>query len=332
MTDAWFFPSWNGDIRLLAEGNQTRLIAHAPTKAELAALLRFRAVCVERDWDSEGLDRVLVHAYRSTEDTQEALLKVPIKKAGPVLAKIVQPTRAVLTAILAKMKLGPEAKPYHEFKVSEGQVIYRTLTVDGTAPPLALEETVGKASAESAETEALATVPTPAAAAVEIVTVRRPTPSCPACLPGSIGPAREVLQAFLTPAEHAEWARDRAITITGGLSGHRYRLAHRHSDLAIAWGRICADLDDGGILHFHDWRVPPEEEILAAKLILEHREPWLRNEATALGIFTDVFKNQFGSGSDGVEDSNWAAGFGQGLWGSMQAKAAGYRGAGVMRW
>ena len=46
--------------------------------------------------------------------------------------------------------------------------------------------------------------------------------------------------------------------------------------------KICYDIDDRCVLHFHDWTVPPEEEVLATKLILEHREAWLRNEATVL--------------------------------------------------
>ena len=45
--------------------------------------------------------------------------------------------------------------------------------------------------------------------------------------------------------------------------------------------------------------------MLAAMLILRHREPWLRNEATALGNFRHVFKNPFGDMMDGVEDSVW---------------------------
>ncbi len=62
--------------------------------------------------------------------------------------------------------------------------------------------------------------------------------------------------------------------------------------------------DDLGVLHFHDNSVPPEEEVLATKLILEHRESWLRHEATCLGgDFDFVFKNPFGGGGDGVPDS-----------------------------
>jgi hypothetical protein len=48
--------------------------------------------------------------------------------------------------------------------------------------------------------------------------------------------------------------------------------------------------------------VPPEEEVLSAMLILQHREHWLRNEATCFGGRA-YYKNPFGGGSDGVADS-----------------------------
>ncbi len=68
-------------------------------------------------------------------------------------------------------------------------------------------------------------------------------------------------------------------------------------------GRICYDLDARAVVHFHDMSVPPEEEVLAAKLVLEHREPWLRNEATLFGSGTMKFKNPFGGAGDGTWDS-----------------------------
>jgi hypothetical protein len=41
--------------------------------------------------------------------------------------------------------------------------------------------------------------------------------------------------------------------------------------------------------------------VLGAKLILEHRETWLRNEATLLEGSNMKFKNPFGDISDGTE-------------------------------
>jgi hypothetical protein len=111
------------------------------------------------------------------------------------------------------------------------------------------------------------------------------------------------LLTFLNEEEHEDWAKERAIVVTGGLSGHRYLLAHRHSKTAAKIGRVCYDLDDRCVVHFHDNSVPPEEEVLGAKLILEHREPWLRNEATHFGRTNVRFKNPFGDFYDGVADA-----------------------------
>jgi hypothetical protein len=140
--------------------------------------------------------------------------------------------------------------------------------------------------------------------------VKRPTPCCPACHEGAVGPATEALLAFMTEEQHAQWAEHRYLVAVGQLSGHRYMLAHRHSERAHYIGRVCYDLDSAEVVHFHDMTVPPEEEVLAAKLILENAEPWLRNEATLFGT-DDRYKNPFGDGGDGVEDSVWTADIGK---------------------
>jgi hypothetical protein len=214
--------------------------------------------------------------------TRTISLAAPLTQVGPALVKVVKPKDRTLTAV--------------SFKDGRLEV----------AETGALETLVAKVSNETAKAA---------------VSVARPTPCCPQCEPGSIGPAREVLQAFLTPQEHEDWAKHRAIMITGGLSGHRYLLAHRHSRTAVRNGKICYDLDDHCILHFHASDVPPEEEVLAAKLILEHREPWLRNEATVLqqdsktgrwfSLGIDHYKNPFGDAGDGRADAALTASFGQ---------------------
>ena len=213
-------------------------------------------------------------------DTRTILLKAPLAKTGPLLVKTTKPADRTLTAV--------------SFKDGRLEV----------AETGALETLVAKAENDK---EAKA------------VSVSRPTPCCPRCEVGSIAPAREVLMAFLSPQEHADWADHRAIIVRGGKSGHRYLLAHRNSPTAARLGKICYDLEDHFVLHFHQTEVPPEEEILAAKLILEHREPWLRNEATVLtqtkdGRWHDLgfmhYKNPFGDVTDGRVDAAITATFG----------------------
>jgi len=206
-------------------------------------------------------------------DTRTIVLAAPISKIGPVLVKITKPADRTLTAVSFK---------------------------DGRL--------------EVAETGAIETLALKADGDPEskAVSVARPTPCCPACVPGSVAPASDVLISFLGKQEHADWSKHRAIMVTGGRSGHRYLIAHRHSRTAVLNGKICYDVDDHCVLHFHDWTVPPEEEVLAAKLILEHREAWLRNEATVLqqdskGEWLDLgfmhYKNPFGDASDGRADA-----------------------------
>jgi hypothetical protein len=213
-------------------------------------------------------------------DTRTILLKAPIAKTGPLLVRATKPADRTLTAV--------------SFKDGRLEVAETGM----------LETLVAKA-AKDPEAKA--------------VSVARPTPCCPRCEVGSVDPARDVLLSFLSEEEHADWAAHRAIMVRGGLSGHRYLLAHRHSPTAARLGKICYDLDDHFVLHFHQTEVPPEEEILASKLILEHREPWLRNEATCLmqtkdGRWHDFgfmrYKNPFGDITDGRDDAAITATFG----------------------
>lgn len=206
-------------------------------------------------------------------DTRTIVLDAPLAKVGPVLVRITKPADRTLTAV--------------SFKNGQLEV----------AEAGAIETVIARAS-EDPESKA--------------VSVARPTPCCPSCVPGSVEAASDVLLSFLNEQEHADWAKHRAIMVTGGRSGHRYLIAHRHSRTAVLNKKICYDVDDRCVLHFHDWTVPPEEEVLATKLILEHREAWLRNEATVLqqdskGAWFDLgimrYKNPFGDASDGRADA-----------------------------
>lgn len=218
------------------------------------------------------------------EDATEIMIDAPIEKVGPVVVNIMRPGPAKLTAV----------------KFTDGHIeIVEHRDSDVTLKEL--EKVAEKPEAEAA------------------ASVKRPTPCCPNCFVDAIAPATETLLAFLSPEQHETWARERYIVVRGGLSGHRYIVAHRNSEIAARNGRVAWDADDRGTMHFHDQSVPPEEEVLAAMLILRHREHWLRNEATCIGnsptspsyvIFTKVYKNPFGDFFDGVPDAQFTASIG----------------------
>jgi hypothetical protein len=273
----WYMPSWNGDLRLeplSSDPKRTALSIIDPTDAEKIALGAIGATLLDKGWLKEPiLDLLSGESYRESQKV-EVVLDGPLEEVGPVVIAALKPGPAVLTAVILR----------------------------GGKVEIVEHRDPGKAGIKETSKELAAVAKQPAEAAA---TVKRPTPCCPDCYVDAIKPATQTLLAFLSPEQHETWSRERYIVCRGGLSGHRYILAHRSSPMAARNTRICFDADDRSILHFHDQTVPPEEEVLSAMLILQHREDWLRNEATCLGGgLRRVFKNPFGDIMDGVADSN----------------------------
>lgn len=282
----WFFPQYNGDFRIVAVDNSSYreqaddsacvLEIVDPTSHETTLLEAFLADARANKWTP--VSKIVLDEIDGKR-RQEILLSTSVASAGKLLYTRIRPADRTITAVTS----------------TDGEV-----RVYETADLTKIDEVLSPDAIIPAKTEESAPKEEPAA-----VSVKRPTPSCPQCVPGAIDRASEVLQAFLTPMEHALWAAERFIIVEGGLSGHRYMLAHRHSRYAQKVGRICFDLDDDTVVHFHDNSVPPEEEVLAAKLILQHREPWLRNEATLFHAHDaeHVYKNPFGGMMDGTVEA-----------------------------
>jgi hypothetical protein len=295
---AWYCPSWNGDWRLDADGElRTRLSIVKPTPAELKQLASLAKPLDGKGWISQDDVTRLRTGKLVTWGKGHVTIKAPLSEVGPLVTSIVQPGPAVLTAVRfrdGQIEVTETSQP----KAPEPG--YR----DSAAPPPALPP-----APESEPTKAaieLAKKPE----AEKAATVKRPTPCCPPCYVDAVGPATDVLLSFLDEEQHECWRDHRYLVARGGLSGHRYLIAHRNTPMAARNIHIAYDLDDMAMMHFHDWTVPPEEEVLAAMLILRYREPWLRNEATALGVRADgrprlKYKNPFGDGNDGVVDSVW---------------------------
>jgi hypothetical protein len=263
---AWYVPTWHGDVRIEPAADDPK---HACTMSV------FHPTPEERDSLSTISKLLVERKWLDKEVPPEATderirIEAPIEEVGPLLAAALRQGPGVLSAL--------------HLRNGRVEVVEHNPIVQAT----------------EADLKKLAKKPAKAAA-----TVRRPTPCCPDCYVDAVKPATQSLLAFLTPEQHKTWAAERYVVCRGGLTGHRYILAHRSSEIAAKNERICWDVEDKDILHFHDQSVPPEEEVLASMLILQHREPWLRNEATCLGVrFQRVFKNPFGDHLDGVMDAS----------------------------
>lgn len=271
----FYVPSMNGDVRFSAVDEGTEVTVHDPTAAETDAVEKLLRICKDKGWtDLVEIPKPTGRLKRWRKST--FVIRGPIADVGDEFVKLVRPARSSITALRFK----------------DGEV--HVEEAGGTKKLLKVAE---ERKAEEPEARAVA--------------VKRPTMCCPACVPGAIGPASEVLLDFLDPQQHKDWARHRTIEVEGGTTGHRYLVAHRHSPAAVRFGRVAFDADDAATLHFHDISVPPEEEVLGAMLLLKHRESWVRNEASCLGAsFTHVLKNPFGGVMDGVESAAMMAGIG----------------------
>lgn len=200
----------------------------------------------------------------------------PVADVGVVLARKALPNRGVLTAV----------------KSVRGTLM--AIVDESEATPSGAFEAVKKEEADAA------------------VTVRRATPCCPDPVPtdGPLKLSSRVLREFCTKQQWRDWVNHGQLICRGSRTQTRYRLVHRQHPLAAMQGKICRDIDHGVTLHFHDSLLPPAEEVLGAKLILENREHWLRNEATYFSKRGFIFKNPFGSMADGTADATLFRQFG----------------------
>lgn len=104
--------------------------------------------------------------------------------------------------------------------------------------------------------------------------LRPPARGCPAPIPTNRR-ASEVLRTFSTRAQVAEWERTGSLVAFGSLTGQPYRIFHRNEAVRRGLGHILVDAA-GREVCVWDCRVPAEEEVLGAKLAVEHCEAWLR--------------------------------------------------------
>lgn len=347
MSSAWYFPAWNGDVRIEEDPENERstiITIIEPTVEELRVLGACAELFKSKGWLN---NRKTIWNPRGNRSRQTARVTAPLVDIGLYMIAHLKPGVTSLTAVKLEdgtvtakgsaergflawlnsmfssadgnKKVGQTHQLANMLESAAGidSVAAREIATEMWTRSEDVRKKKKKAAAEKEEPKEdppyrkEADLVTEKKPEKKAATVKRPTSCCPRCLPGSVEAASEVLLEFLDEEQHEMWAEERAIIVHGHMSGHRYLLSHRHGRHAQRAGKICFDIDDGAVLHFHHNSVPPEEEVLAAKLCLEHRENWLRHEASCLGgPFDWVFKNPFGDGGDGVPDSQFTGAIG----------------------
>jgi len=284
MLTAWYEPDLNGDIRLEQhpeDENRSILTVEDPTPDELERLSSF--LNTARGRKTKG--KPWVDGFRgiAADGRTELTLGAPVLKAGKALMGWKWNKRGTITAVK---------------------------TVDGVVTAVGVEPDKEKTAAKEAD-EA-----TSDKKADKAVTTRRPTLCCPTCVEGPEVRANTVLEAFLTDQQRQDWLSRGWMIVYGNLTGFAYRVAHRHSRMAIAQGKPCWDLDNGHLMHCHEAMLPPAEEVLSIKLTLENFEHWIRNASGCLlggTRFYDPFCTAAGQGLDGTWDAGQIAGMGRAL-------------------
>jgi len=291
MLRKWYFPSWSGDYRLEAEGEACTLTVVDPTPSELEQLDEFLGKARERGW---------IRPSCGIADKGETCLRLTatVDDAGHVLLGD-RYGKARLTAVRS------EAGKVSILSAVEQQP-------NTTATPPAPEE-----AAAAADTKEPNDKSKKKGKGEDAVTVRRPTLCCPTPVPGPDVRASEVLRAFCTPQQWQDWMQKGFLHCRGGLTGRLYRVVHRHNPLAQRQGKIVYDIEGGHVLHAYDWSVPPAEEALTMKLVLEHRENWIRNRSGNYIDGDENFHNPFvgdnEQGLDGTWDASFMTSFGHSL-------------------
>lgn len=321
----WYVPTWNGDIRFEtapSDPDRTLVTIIQPTPGEIEKLRKLTDAFKAKEW----ITRALWSSSGSMKE-QVVYVNAPVLDVAPFLVASYKPGKAVLTALkyedgkVSAVEQKPgfwsaikemfSGAPTRVLKSEEDDSdVQKVMEEHRKDEAMRAEAERKKANGHSssphrepAEDPKAKEEPKPKPKPKAATTVARPTVCCPRCVAGDLTPAGEVLYEFLTDDEKRQWEKDHSIVVYGGITGHPYLLSHRHGRWAIKHGKICRDLRNNQTLHFHDHSVPPEEEVLAAKLILEHREHWLRVSGTGCG--DPYLPSPFGNGADGTRSTGF---------------------------
>ena len=239
----WFLPNNSGDFRLKRNGddNTTCLLTTVdPTDKDRSRLRPFLVEARARGWLAleAGINI-------DSKGTSELVIHVPLMEAG----------------ILLSQQVFPEDEAWTAVRWADGHVDLADEATNALSKRLEGRELSFK--------DGVGTWAEPVAA----VTTPVPKRGCPEPEPCAHRPY-QVLAAFSTQTQINTFRRYGYLDARGSRTQARYRIFHR--DAAARLGLRSTIINDAGEL-VCAWQrdVPPEEEVLALKLAVEHREGFL---------------------------------------------------------
>lgn len=244
----WFIPVLSGDVRLEAAENGSVLTLHNPTQSELELLEGFWKVAKEKGWLSRK-PRI------KKKGDSAVVLHGEMKDTGPALTSILHGPAETWTALrFASGRV--EVIDGRELPEMEAM---KNLAKDGKQLPAKKDEVTAVAS------------------------VKRPARGCPAPEPCSYR-ASQVLKAFCTQSQWRDWTTRGQMTCIGNDSGEAFIVHHRDKAARMGLGHSVTKARSGQEICVWDATVPAEEEALAAKFAIEHRERWLMSHPGVRGF------------------------------------------------
>ena len=255
----WFLPTFWGDIRLLSQGKDvTTVVLHGLTPTEKVAMEKVLQRAVQKGFTKSqwATPKQVKKIDLSSPLEQRLVLAAPILEVQATIAKVLKPKKKLLSVV----------------RISGGQIEEVTEAMQGLIEAEASESSDPEASKDAR--------PTTSAKPTVAATVSPPDRGCPEPdFPNADVRATEVLKAFLSPDQLADFERHQAFLAIGADTGHRYQVTSRHARSEMARVRRgLYDLDEGQPLCVHDHEVPASEEMLSIFLCLQipGREHYLR--------------------------------------------------------
>lgn len=294
----YFVPTESGDFRLLRDSaTSCTLTVENPTQTELVVLGNLVTAAKANGWVTG--DIVIAEKGETIVP-----LRTSIDLAGPLVSGSVHGSAKLWTAIrhesgrvivLSETPIRDDERGLIELDEHFDKVD----PVDEPPPPvgaavlLSMCPTCGSASGDQcqtmgpnprprsahlARTKIVSNVPAiipkaevPMAAAA----VRPPQRGCPAPTHCNRR-ASEVLSVFSTTAQMQTWNAEGRMRLVGSRTGRSYTLYHRDEAARLNLTHGLIENRTGDAVCCWDESIPAEEEALAIKLAVEHREGWLR--------------------------------------------------------